>query len=218
MTPRLRKAALTAHIASSVGWLGAVASFLALSMVGLNGRNSETVRAAYLSMNLIGQYTIVPLSLAALLSGLVQSLGTEWGLARHYWVLAKFALTMGATLLLVLHQFTAVAGAAGLVSRSPAGMLPDVGGLGMQLVFDASAALVVLLVIMILSVYKPGGRTSYGQLKQRQEMGEPLGSDNKSAGKPRPMGFKIFLVVVGLIGATFIVLHLTGYCHMSHSY
>src|SRR5712691_5373000 len=108
MTPALRKLSFTAHVTSSVGWLGAVASFLVLSIAGLTSQDAETVRGAYLAMNLLGQFIIVPLSLAALLTGLVQSLGTHWGLFRHYWVLVKLTLTIGATLLLLLHQFTAV--------------------------------------------------------------------------------------------------------------
>jgi hypothetical protein len=206
MTPGLRKAALTAHITSSVGWLGSVASFLVLSLVGLTGREAETVRGAYLAMNLIGQYAIVPLSLAALLTGLVQSLGTEWGLVRHYWVLAKFALTVGATLLLVLHQFTAVAGAAAIVLQSAAGTLPAVGRLRAQLVFDAGAALVVLIGITILSVYKPWGRTPYGR-------NEPA-KDPTGAGLPA--GIKVLLVLAGLAGAIIATLHLTGHAPMHH--
>lgn len=66
MTPRLRKLALTAHITFSVGWLGAVAGFLALSIAGLTSHDAEVVRGAYLSMNLIGLYIIVPMSFAAL--------------------------------------------------------------------------------------------------------------------------------------------------------
>jgi len=34
MTPRLRKFVLTAHVTLSVGWLGAVAGFLALAIAG----------------------------------------------------------------------------------------------------------------------------------------------------------------------------------------
>ena len=40
MTPRVRKWALTAHIAFSVGWLGAVAGFLVLSIAGLTSRDA----------------------------------------------------------------------------------------------------------------------------------------------------------------------------------
>ena len=112
MPPRLRKWTLTAHITFSVGWAGAVAGFLALSIAGVTSQDPEVVRAAYVGMNLIGWFIIVPCSLAALLSGIVQSLGTEWGLFRHYWLLLKFVFTIVATLLLLLHQFAAVAGAA----------------------------------------------------------------------------------------------------------
>src|SRR5258708_3540597 len=112
MSPGIRKFALTAHVTSSVGWLGAVAAFLVLSIAGLTSRDAETVRGAYLAMNLIGEFIIVPLGIAALLTGIVQSLGTPWGLFRYYWVLMKLVLTVGATFLLLLHQFTAVAEAA----------------------------------------------------------------------------------------------------------
>jgi hypothetical protein len=126
------------------------------------------VRGAYLAMNLIGWFVIVPLSLAALGTGLVQALGTEWGLLRHYWVLVKFLLTIFATTALLLHQFTAVAGAAKLVSEAAPGTLPEVGRLGPQLVGDAGVALLVLLVITTLSVFKPWGRTRYGPRKQQE--------------------------------------------------
>ncbi len=185
MTPALRRLSLAAHVTSSVGWLGAVAGFLVLSIAGLTSQDAEIVRGAYLAMNLLGQFLIVPLSLAALLTGLVQSLGTHWGLFRHYWVLVKFTLTIGATFLLLLHQFTAVAEAARRVSGAAPGTLPDVGQLGSQLVGDAGLAVLVLLVTTTLSVYKPWGRTRYGRRKQ------------------------VFLAVIGVIVAAFVVLHLT---------
>src|SRR5687767_14273305 len=102
MTPRLRKLVLTAHVSSSVGWLGAVAGFLALAVAGLTSHQAETVRAAYLATELITWFVIVPLAFASLLTGLVVSLGTEWGLFRHYWVLIKLLLTIFATGLLLL--------------------------------------------------------------------------------------------------------------------
>jgi len=96
MTPRFRKFALTAHVTSSVAWLGAVASFLALAVAGLTSQDAQMVRAAYLAMDLTAWCVIVPLSFASPLTGLVQSLGTEWGLFRHYWVLIKFLITIPA--------------------------------------------------------------------------------------------------------------------------
>ena len=130
MTPTLRKLNLTAHVVFSVGWVGSVAAFLALSIAGLMSRDSETVRGAYIAMNLIGQFVIVPLSVVALLTGIVQSLGTEWGLFRHYWLLMKFLLTLAATFLLLLHQYTAVTRASKLVSAVTARTMPSAGECG----------------------------------------------------------------------------------------
>ncbi|MBA3519246.1 MAG: hypothetical protein H0T75_16780, partial [Rhizobiales bacterium] len=94
MTPSLRKFALAAHVTASVGLLGAVAGFLALAVAGLTSKDPQMVRAAYLATELTASFVIVPLCLAALLTGLVQSLGTSWGLFRHYWVLVKLLLTV----------------------------------------------------------------------------------------------------------------------------
>ena len=46
----------------------------------------------------------MPLCFASLFSGLVQSLGTEWGLFRHYWVLFKLLINVLPTALLLLHM------------------------------------------------------------------------------------------------------------------
>ena len=201
LTPFLRKLSLTAHVATSVGWLGAVAAFLVLSIVGVASRSADAVRAVYLAMNLVGLYAIVPLSLASLLTGLVQSLGTQWGLLRNYWVVAKLLLTIGATVLLLLHQFVAISGAALKASQAAAGTWPDVGRLGPQLVADAALAVVVLLVNTTLSVFKPWGKTRRGRRLATDEPGAPAPPSN---------ALKVALVLVGLLVLGFIVAHLAG--------
>src|SRR5260370_32751108 len=120
MTPALRKMTITAHVAFSVGWLGAVAAFLVLSIAGLTSHDAEVVRGAYLSMDLISRFIVIPMSFAALATGLLQVLGTPWGLFRYYWILVKFGLAIFATIALLLHQFVAVAAAARRVSGAAA--------------------------------------------------------------------------------------------------
>ncbi|HZG65578.1 MAG TPA: hypothetical protein VEZ12_02485, partial [Herpetosiphonaceae bacterium] len=92
MTPRLRKFALTAHLTVSVGWIGAVVAYLVLGVSAVTSQDAPTVRAAWIAMELTGWYAIVPLALAALLTGIVMSLGTPWGVFRHYWVLITLVL------------------------------------------------------------------------------------------------------------------------------
>jgi len=167
MAPRLRKFALTAHVTSSVGWLGAVAGFLALAVAGLISRDTQTVRAVYLVMDLTAWYVIVPLCLASLLTGLVSSLSTTWGLFRHYWVLLKILITIPSSLMLLVHM-QPISYIAGVAANTPLS-IADLHGLKIQLVIESGAAVVVLLVATALSMYKPKGLTRYGWRKQREQ-------------------------------------------------
>jgi hypothetical protein len=145
MTPGLRKFALTAHITFSVGWLGAVVPYLAVAIACLVSRDAQVMQSGYSTMELTGWFVIVPLSLAALLTGLVQSLGTEWGLFRYYWIVVKLVLTLGAVTILLLHM-PAVARRSGVQAE----------------VVHAGGGLLVLLATTTLSVYKPWGRIGRG--------------------------------------------------------
>ena len=167
MTPWLRKLALTTHVTVSVGWLGAVACFLALAIAGLTSADGQLVRSIYLAMELTGWLVIVPLSVASLLTGLVQSLGTTWGLFRHYWVLMKLLINILATILLLVHM-QPTSRIAGVAAEAPLSSA-TLRGLRTQLVVDAGAALLALLVATTLSVYKPRGITPYGWRKQREQ-------------------------------------------------
>ncbi|RKN50380.1 DUF2269 domain-containing protein [Micromonospora endolithica] len=162
MSPRLRKAVLTIHVATSVGWLGAVLAYLALDVTAVTSQSVQTVRGAYFAMEVIILYAIVPLALASVLVGTVNALGTPWGLFRHYWVLAKLLLTVfAATILLLETQTVSYLAQAAASSPDPRGLpgtlLHSVGGL------------VMLLLTVILSVFKPQGVTRYGWRKQNEQ-------------------------------------------------
>lgn len=157
MSPGLRKLALTVHVTTSVGWFGAVLAFEVLAIAGLTTASSAMLRSAYLSMELVGWLVIVPLCALSLMTGVVQALGTKWGLLRHYWVLIKFLMTVVSTAILLVHMrpIGYVANLAGSGSLS----FGDVRDIRLQLTADAGAALVALLVAATLSVYKPPGLT-----------------------------------------------------------
>ncbi|MEU2267072.1 hypothetical protein ABZ568_11700 [Streptomyces olindensis] len=162
MPPRLRKLALVAHVTSSVGWLGAVVAFLALAVIGTTSQDPATVRGVYLVMEPTAWYTLVPLAFAALLTGIVQSLGTPWGLFRHYWVLFKLLINVVATVVLLIYMgtFRSMAHRA----ADPEAELSSVRDFSP--VLHSVLALVVLLLAMVLAVYKPRGVTPFGQRKQ----------------------------------------------------
>jgi hypothetical protein len=168
MTPALRKFALTAHVTCSVGWLGAVAGVLALAIAGLTSQDAQTVRAAYLAMELTAWFVLVPLALASLVTGLVQSLGTTWGLFRHYWVLFKLLINVFATIVLLM--YTQTLGSLAGVAEETTLSSDDLGVLrSPSPLLHASAALLLLLAATTLAVYKPRGMTRYGQRKQHDQ-------------------------------------------------
>jgi hypothetical protein len=154
MTPRLRKFALAAHVTSSVGWLGAVAAWLALAVAGLTSRDALMARSVYPPMELTAWSVIVPLCLASTLTGFVSSLGTRWGLVRHHWVLIKLLMTVPATVLLLVHM-KPIAYLAGIAAETTLFNADLAGRLRMQMVAYAVAALLVLILATVLSVYKP---------------------------------------------------------------
>jgi hypothetical protein len=215
MTPALRKLTITAHVSFSVGWLGAVAAFLVLSIAGLTSHDAEVVRGAYLSMDLISRFIIIPMCFAALATGLLQALGTPWGLFRYYWILVKFGLAIFATFALLVHQFVAMAEAAKRVSGATAETLfsADLDPLKAELVRAPSLAILLLLVVTTLGVYKPWGLTRYGRRKQLERRKVQQQPDNET-----PLGVKIFFAVIGVLVLVFVVLHLTGHGFEGHGH
>jgi hypothetical protein len=158
-------------------------------------------------MELIGWFVIVPLSLAALLTGLVQSLGTEWGLFRYYWVVVKFVLTVGAITILLLHM-PAVSRMSGAVAE----------------VIHAGGGVLLLATATTLSVYKPWGRTQHGRRKHH-EWHKGVATDPADANSAERRrhevtvstrwGLYILLATLVLV-AVFVALHLSGGGHHGH--
>jgi len=166
MSPTFRKLTLTAHIGSSVGWLGAVAAFLALAVTGFTSGEPRVVEGTALAMNVTTWLVIVPFAITSLLSGVVVSLGTPWGLFRHYWVVVKLAVTVVATALLLLHTQPIGLLAAAARDGTPSS---DVTRIQLQLIADAGGALLLLSINVLLSVFKPWGLIRARVPQQRDE-------------------------------------------------
>ena len=152
---KLRKGLLVLHIIVSVGWIGAALAFLAVAASMRQPATPEAEQAALSMMETIGWTVLVPLSLASLLTGILQSLVTPWGLVRHYWVLTKLLITVVATVVLLVFMQGfghGVGGAGGLHGNTP----------GSSAILHASGGLVLLALAVLLSVYKPRGLTGWG--------------------------------------------------------
>lgn len=166
-TPRARKAVLAVHLTVSVGWIGAVVAYLALGVAAVTVTDDQTIRSAWIAMDIIGWDAIVPLAVASLLTGVVMALGTRWGLVRHYWVIISLILTVIAVAVLLLHMPDVTATTN--LARTTTG--DDLAALGGDLAHPA-IGLAVLILVQILNIAKPRGLTRYGhQRRQREQSG-----------------------------------------------
>jgi hypothetical protein len=164
MSPGVRKLALSVHLTFSVGWIGAVIAYLGLGIAAVNSADTQTVRAAWIAMEVTGWYVIVPLAVASLVTGLVMALGTKWGLFRYYWVAISFVLTLFSAVVLILHMPT-VSSTVDVALESEGPVLEALGG-------DLShpgIGLGILLIVQVLNLYKPPGMTRYGWRKQQRQ-------------------------------------------------
>lgn len=160
LSPKLRKLTLTAHVTTSVGWLGAVLAFLALAVSTLTGESPSAGRV-FPALRLLANVVIVPLALASLATGLISAMGTPWGLLRHYWVVIKLGVIAVATAVLLL-QLRPLDAATKAATATPPG---DVKPATLSLVLHSAGGLVILLLTTVLGIYKPRGMTRYGQRK-----------------------------------------------------
>lgn len=157
--PWLRKLLLTIHITSSVGWVGAIFAYIAVNVAALGSTNETLVRGAYLLMQPMLMYALIPLAITALVSGIVLALVTPWGLWRHRWVVASLWLTALAVFLLIAHtngddvaELTAMANNTAVPPITERGDLPNtIGGL------------ILVAIPLVLNIYKPKGLTRRGK-------------------------------------------------------
>jgi hypothetical protein len=163
MSAGVRKLALTCHLTFSIGWIGAALAYVGLGVVALTTRDVQNIRGSWVAMEVTGWFVIVPLALGSLLTGIVMALGTKWGLVRHYWVIFSLALTIFATVVLLLHMPTVSATAAIALSADAATLERLGGDLGHPVI-----GLVLLLSVQVLNMYKPQGMTRYGRRAQQQ--------------------------------------------------
>ena len=194
----LANTTLTAHVTASVGWVGALAVFLVHALASLISQDAQMVRAASLAMGLTAWFVILQLSLASFATGIVQALGTSWGLFRHYWILFKLLLTAVATIVLLLKL-----GSISSLTDLAAGMTlssTDLVGLRTSLMVHAAGGLLVLLTATALAIYKPSGMTRYGIRKHRDR------GNARGAGLKLSTSMPTWVKVFGIIGIVLILL------------
>jgi len=159
LPPTARKLLLTVHVITSVGWLGGAYATLVLVIAALTTEDRELSRSAYLVMNLFDPTFALPVGLAALVSGLLLSLTTKWGLVRYHWVAIKLVLTVVVFVAPLIARAPVIDEAVARTAE-PGG---TAGQAGSELMIPGIMALLILTIATVLSIYKPWGKTPHGR-------------------------------------------------------
>ncbi len=167
MSMRLRKFVLTVHVASSGSWLGVGMVMAVLGVTGLVTGDLALRHHAYALMHILDLAIVIPLVLLSIITGLVVSFGTPWGLVRHWWVLVKFAIALGIVTFASLRENYWVRGLAEATAVDPGATL---GNLDLYLVVFFILGALGLWMAVVLSVYKPWGKTWWGRRQLAKEI------------------------------------------------
>jgi hypothetical protein len=156
VSPGVYKLLLTAHIMTAVGWLGVVFAKLVLALAAATAASPDVSAALLVALDAVNA-AFAPASTGAIVSGVLLSLGTRWGLLQHYWVVAKLVLTVGVfgTAVQVVPRIV------GLAVEAPT-------LLGLPWAPAVLLAFAVIHLLMFgaataLAVYKPWGKTWLGR-------------------------------------------------------
>jgi hypothetical protein len=174
----VRRGLLVTHVVVSVGWLGLTLCLLVLAVTGATTGSPATGEAAYRAMRIFGDRLVAPLALTTLGTGLVLSLGTQWGLIRYRWVLIKLVLTLitaTASIFALRARINEVA------DEIDAGHpVPDAA----DLIAPPTVALTAYLFMTAISVLKPWGMTRWGRRHQRTRRTAPPVAARKALAGP----------------------------------
>lgn len=135
------KVLLSAHVLASVGWFGVAVT---VALCGIMAGSNDDI--AYYEIIQSTLWLTVPLGLTAAVTGVALSLTTRWGLVRHWWVVAKEAITLAAIATDVLVVAPAISRS---VDTGTPGVIPE------PIYYHVA----VLAIATVVSVVKPRART-----------------------------------------------------------
>ncbi|WP_240041204.1 DUF2269 family protein [Paenibacillus ginsengarvi] len=155
-----KKLLVTAHLIFSAIMLGGMVIFLVLSITAATTNDPRLFESCFAIMRVLAQTSVRASTIGTVVTGVLLSVWTHWGLLRYYWIIAKELLTLVAIGIGIVGigiwsvKTADLSAAQGMdvlhdaVFRSNRNML--VGGIVCQIVSLAA--------IFVLSVYKPWGK------------------------------------------------------------
>jgi uncharacterized membrane protein len=160
---------LVAHILCGVGWMGADVILALLVVTAQTTGDGATVSSIYTVLRLVIPWTVPFLAVGMLVTGVVLGWGTRYGLVQWWWVLVKLSVAIVLTVLV----FVALVPGALSLPEGLAGTAEQVreaaGDAGTDLMFPPFVSFAALAFALVLSVFKPWGRTRWARRQERDE-------------------------------------------------
>jgi hypothetical protein len=174
VSPGAYKLLLTAHIMISGAWLGVVVAKVVLAFAAATAGAPDVSSPLYAATQVVNP-VFPPAAIGTIVSGVLLSLGTRWGLLDYYWVVVKLVLTVGviATAIQIGDRFVQQSIA---LSGGPAasdGMFLGLAWAPLLLISVSVAHALMLSAATVLSVYKPWGMTWYGRRALARREAQP---------------------------------------------
>ncbi|MGH8794716.1 MAG: PDR/VanB family oxidoreductase [Stackebrandtia sp.] len=162
---KARKALLAAHVVASGSWVGIAVVIVAMSVAAMTASEIETAKVAYELMAVFDMTLLPWANFAATLSGIALGLTTKWGLIRYYWVAAKLTISIAILIAAFAFLHSALESAAEQAAHlaETGGSVAQIDGAVDVVFWGFGVAMLNLVAAMLLSLYKPGGKTRRGR-------------------------------------------------------
>ena len=156
MSARTRKAILVVHVASAGAWLGIDVVMAILIFTSLGTSDVHTRAVCYEALSLFAVWPLLSVGLLSLASGILLGLGTRYGLVRYWWVVAKLALNVLLSALVLIGLRPGIAELNRLGHELDAGTT-TIAPIG-NMIFPPIVSPICLAIAFVLAVFKPWGR------------------------------------------------------------
>lgn len=154
---RTRKVVLLTHIVAAGTWIGIDVAMAVAVFTAIFTSDPQLQALCYQALDV---FVVVPLIVAGLLSlvsGVLLGLGTKYGLVKYWWIAVKLVLNVLLTTLALISLRPGIDAVAEQGRALAAGQ--DVTIVAADLVYPPIVSPALLLFAMVLSVFKPWGRT-----------------------------------------------------------
>src|SRR3954451_14995855 len=158
-----RRTALAVHVLCGAGWMGLDLALLVLVWTGARSDSGPTVAAAYTAVRLVVPIVVPVLATGMLVTGLLLGWGTRWGLLQWTWVFVKLLIGLVLTALVFFLLLPLALGLPSDLGGSAAGVRDAVGDARRALLFPPAVSFTALAVSLVLSIWKPWGRTPWAR-------------------------------------------------------